>query len=52
MRRRKRGFSWGKEWLCETQQGGSVVTELADVIAFWEAHAHIKTLLDHLHPQP
>lgn len=46
-----------EEWLREAQQGESVVTELADVIArntgcgFRDAHAHVKALLDHLHHQ-
>ncbi|MBB5362296.1 argininosuccinate lyase [Deinococcus humi] len=46
-----------EEWLREAQQGESVVTELADVIArntgcgFRDAHAHVKALLAHLHSQ-
>ncbi|AIZ45328.1 argininosuccinate lyase [Deinococcus radiopugnans] len=46
-----------EEWLREAQQGESVVTELADVIArntgcgFRDAHAHVGALLDHLHHQ-
>ena len=45
------------QWLREAQQGESVVTELADVIArhtgcgFRDAHAHVKALLAHLHSQ-
>ena len=46
-----------EEWLREAQQGESVVTELADVIArhtgcgFRDAHGHVKALLEHLHSQ-
>ena len=46
-----------EKWLREAQQGESVVTELADVIArstrcgFREAHAHVRAVLAHLHGQ-